>query len=200
MNRRQSSLFFLEEEYLQKRGIGKTGRLHLLDSLREVLEEKPPILHTDSESGLTKAEQKVLKQGGLRLDGNLRGDLAAETTMKFAKLVSSSLASAEVAAMLKLTPSRVRQMIRSREIYSFVVNGRRLIPPFQFHEGALVNNIRQVLPNLRIGLHPVGVDQWFRRDNPELIIDENSVEHRSPIDWLSEGRNPEKVSFLASYI
>lgn len=149
---------------------------------------------------MSEAEQAVLKYGGLRLDGSLKRDVAAETALKYAKLVSSSLVVSDVAALLNRTPSRIRQMIKSREIYSFALNGRRLIPPFQFHRSALVNNIKNVLPNLRIGLHPVGVDLWFRRANPDLVTDENGGEYCSPIDWLSAGRNPEKVAFLASYI
>lgn len=200
MDRTQTSLHFLEDEYLRQRGITKKGQIYLIDALREVLESKEPYVQDDSSVPLSEAEQDVLKQGGLRLDGRFKRDVEAETALKYAELVASSMDSVAVAEMLGLTPARIRQMVSSREIYTFLLNGKRLIPPFQFHNGALVNNIRRVLPSLRQALHPVGVDQWFRASNSELRVDENTGDSRSPLDWLTEGRDPDQVAYLASYI
>lgn len=101
---------------------------------------------------------------------------------------------------MPLTPTRIRQLIKDRSIYSFELNGKRLVPEFQLHGNSLVPNIMQVNHSLREGQHPVGVDAWFREDNPELFVDEETGECRSPLNWLIEGRDVSSVSFLARSI
>ena len=197
MSTERISRAFLEERYLEHRGISGVGRQMFMEALEDVLRSKEPRVYTDASSGLSEAEQEVLTSGGLRLNRTAGRDLVAETAVAFANLVASSLTSGEVAGRMGLTPTRIRQMIRDREIYSFLLNGKRLVPQFQFQGNSLVNNIRSVNRSLHEGLHPVGVDEWFRRDNPELFIDTKSIAHRSPLNWLIEGRDPAKVAFLA---
>ena len=146
---------------------------------------------------LTDWEKEVLTAGGLRLNRTSGRDLVAETGIELADLVASSAAPDKVAERIGLTLARIRLMIKIREIYSFHINEKLLVPPFQFLRNSLVDNIKQVNQSLSEGLHPVSVNAWFRRDNPELFIDTKAIEHRSPLNWLIEGRDPAKVAFLA---
>lgn len=193
----EDSLEFLNEEYLAQRGISQSGRLRLIDALKDVLDSKEPQTYTDPSEGLTESEQEVLKQGGLRFERTSTRDLVSETALEYAELVASSMSSSEAAIRLGVTPTRVRQMIGECEIYSFILNGKRLIPQFQFQENDLVSNIRLVNRALNQNLHPVGIWAWFHQENSELEIDSNSAIQLSPLQWLIEGRDPNTVVFLA---
>ena len=193
----EDSLGFLNEEYLAQRGISQSGRLRLIDALKDVLDSKEPQTYTEPTEGLTESEREVLKQGGLRLERTSTRDLVSETALEYAELVASSMGSSEAAKRLGVTPTRVRQMIGECEIYSFILNGKRLIPRFQFQETALISNIRLVNRALNQNLHPVGVWAWFHEANSELAIDSSSAIQLSPLQWLSEGRDPNALVFLA---
>ena len=197
----KSSMPFLEETYLNPRGIGRVGQQVLIDALEKVLEAKESQSYLEDPSGgLTQDEKKILEAGGLRFTRTSGRDLVAETAVEYAKLISTSLTANEVANRVSRTPTRIRQMIKDRSIYSFELNGKRLVPEFQIHENSFVPNIVRVNQSLREGLHPVGVDTWFREDNPELFVDEETGECRSPLNWLIEGRDVSTVSFLAGSI
>ena len=197
----KSSMPFLEETYLKPRGIGRVGQQVLIDALEKVLEAKESQSYLEDPSGgLTHEEKEILEAGGLRFTRASGRDLVAETAVAYAELISTSLTATRVAEQVDLTPTRIRQLIKDRSIYSFELNGKRLVPEFQIHGNSFVPNITQVNQSLREGLHPVGVDMWFREDNPELFVDEATGECRSPLNWLIEGRDVSRVSFLARSI
>ena len=141
---KENPLDSLNEQYLARRGIGRSGRLRLIDAWEGVLDSKEPKVYTEPTEGLTEAEQKVLKEGGLRLTRTSDRDPISDTALEFAELVATSLSSGEAAKRIGVTPTRVRQLIGDGEIHSFTLNGKRLIPEFQIHGNSLVNNIRLV--------------------------------------------------------
>lgn len=187
-----------DEEYLLARGIKGTSVEDLTESLRQVLATKEPIVYEAATSGLPIREQEILQQGGMRLTRQSSRDLVGDTAVKFAALVEHSLTTAEVAERLELSARRVRQMIASGTLYSFRLNGKRLVPSWQFRGNERVPNIGEVNKAISPSLHPVGVEIWFHRENSELCADEDMESPRSPLQWLAEHRDPNKVVFLAA--
>ncbi len=185
-------------DYLEARGISSPEAL--TDALKRVLDSMEPTVYEAPESGLTAQEQAVLHEGGLRLKRSSGRDLVAEGAVRFAALVERSLSAEEVAKRLKVTPGRVHQMISNRELYSFRLDGKRLVPEFQFANGKLIPNIAQVNKVLPDTMHPLGVFNFLHLENTDLYIDEEQEELLSPIAWLAEGRDPERVIFMAKHL
>jgi uncharacterized protein len=185
-------------DYLEARGISSPEAL--TDALKRVLDSMEPTVYEPPESGLTAQEQAVLREGGLRLERSSGRDLVAEGAVRFAALVERSLSAEEVAKQLKVTPGRVHQMISNRELYSFRLDGKRLVPEFQFANGKLIPNIAQVNKVLPDTMHPLGVFNFLHLENTDLYIDEEQEELLSPLAWLAEGRDPERVIFMAKHL
>ena len=178
-------------------GIKQASPEKLVEMLRDVLDEKQPIVYESTTTGLSEMEQEVLKSGGLNLTRTSTRDLVGETAVHFAALVECSLTAEQVATKVGMTASRIRQLIKSREIFSFYLNRKRLVPAFQHQGDQFVPNIETVNKAIPEGMHPVGIEQWFHQPNTELYIDEDMETLRSPLQWLAEGREPSKVAFLA---
>ncbi len=187
-------------DYLAERGIKQTTPEALNASLRLVLDSMEPMIYEDAVSGLTATEQAVLAAGGLRLKPTSGRDLVAETAVKFAAIVERSLTAEGVAERMQMTSSRVRQLIATREIYSFRLNGKRMVPDFQIRAGKLVPNIGEVNQAIPDAMHPVGVYNWYHYENVELYIDEDQEVLLAPLDWLAEGRDPGKLAFIAEHL
>lgn len=188
----------LSDEYLREHGIKVASGTELVTSLRRVLDQKEPQIFEDATASLPEHEQQILREGGAKLRRSDDRDLIAETAVQFAALVENSLSSEDVAKRLQLSASRVRQMISDRTLYSFYLNGKRWIPSWQLLRNSLVPNVGEVNKAIPKMLHPVGVAQWFHRENSELYVDENMELLRSPRQWLMEGREHTRVVFLAA--
>lgn len=184
-------------EYLSARGLAETSPEQLNEALRKVLESMEPLAYEDPASGLTVEEQTVLKNGGLRLERTSGRDLMAETAVKYAAIVERSMTADEVSGCLGIKASRTRQMIASRALYSFLIDGSRLVPDFQFIGNKLVPNISQVNKVLPLNLHPVGIYNWFHMPNEDLFVDDKMESILTPLQWLKEGRDVTRVVMLA---
>ena len=188
----------LSDEYLRERAIKVASGTDLVDSLRRVLDQKEPEIYETSLTALPETEQQILIEGGARLRRSVERDLVAETAVQFAVLVENSLSSEDVAIRLQISASRVRQMVSERTLYTFYLNGKRWIPSWQLLRNSLVPNIGEVNRAIPETLHPVGVTQWFHRENPELYVDDNMELLRTPRQWLAEGREHTRVASLAA--
>ncbi|MCY4129290.1 MAG: hypothetical protein OXG15_08630 [Gammaproteobacteria bacterium] len=166
--------------------------------LKHVLDAKEPYIYEDSVNALPRTERKTAEEGGARLTREGGRDLVAESAVLFAALVENSLTIADIAKRLGVTGSRIRQMIAERTLYSFLLNGKRLLPEWQLIANERIPNIGDVNKVIPQSLHPVGVAQWFHQENPELYVGEDPEAIRSPRDWLLEGRDHAKVVFLAN--
>ena len=185
-------------DYLEARGI--SGPDAVADALHRVLENMEPMVYDPPARGLTKHEQAILREGGLRLERTGGPDLVAEGAVRFAALVEHSLSVEEVATKLRVTPGRVHQMITSRDLYSFRVDARRLVPGFQIRDGRLIPNIAQVNKALPATMHPLGIFNWYHRENVDLYIDDEQKECLTPLEWLEEGRDPAHVIFMSRHL
>ena len=185
-------------DYLEARGI--SGPEAVAEALHRILENMEPMVYDPPTRGLTEHEQAILREGGLRLKRTSGPDLVAEGAVRFAALVEHSLSVEEVAAHLKVTPGRVHQMISSRVLYSFRVDARRLVPGFQIRDGKLIPNIAQVNKALPATMHPLGIFNWYHRENVDLYIDDQQELCLTPLEWLAEGRDPAHVIFLGKHL
>lgn len=188
------------KDYLADRGIKDTDPEALNESLRRVLDGMEPMLQEAPGSGLSAAEQQALVDAGLRLERTSGRDLVAENTVRFAALVEHSLTAEQVAEQIDMTSSRVRQLIATRELYSFLLNGKRLMPDFQIRNGKLIPNIGEVNRAIPESMHPLGVYSFYHLENDDLCIDDDQDVLRTPLDWLAEGRDPRHVTFMAEHL
>ncbi len=185
-------------DYLEARGI--SGPEGVAEALDRVLENIEPMVYDSPTHGLTEHEQAILREGGLRLEHTGGRDLAAEGAVRFAALVEHSLSAEQVAAQLKVTPGRVHQMLSSRDLYSFRLDARRLIPGFQIRDGKLIPNIAQVNKALPVTMHPLGIFNWYHQENIDLYIDDQQEVCLTPLEWLAEGRDPAHVIFMGKHL
>ena len=185
-------------DYLEARGI--SGPEGVADALHRVLENMEPMVYDLPTRGLTEHEQAILREGGLRLERGGGPDLAAEGAVRFAALVEHSLSAEQVAAQLKVTPGRVHQMLSSRDLYSFRLDARRLVPSFQIRNRKLIPNIAQVNKALPATMHPLGVFNWYHQENVDLCIDDRQEVCLTPLEWLAEGRDPAHVIFMGKHL
>lgn len=185
-------------DYLEARGI--SGPEAVAEALHRILENMEPMVYDSPTRGLTEHEQAILREGGLRLKRTSGPDLVAEGAVRFAALVEHSLSVEEVAAQLKVTPGRVHQMISSRDLYSFRVDARRLVPGFQICDGRLIPNIAQVNKALPATMHPLGIFNWYHRENVDLYVDDQQEVCLTPLEWLAEGRDPAHVIFMSKHL
>lgn len=187
--------------YLHARGLSEGDPKALNESLRVVLESWEPLAYGDPTKGLTAEEQAVLRDGGLTLEVTPGPDPLAQTAVKYAAIIERSLSTKEASERLGVAGSRIRQMIADRSLYSFLVDGVRYIPEFQFIlDGKLVPNITQVNRVLDPTLHPVEVYNWLHLPNNDLFLDENMDDTVCPLDWLKAGQNTERVVQLAEQL
>ncbi|MEN8130410.1 MAG: hypothetical protein ABFS45_09510 [Pseudomonadota bacterium] len=185
-------------KYLTSRGFHDTAPEALNEALRLVLEHMEPMAYGDASTGLTAEEQAVLQEGGLTLEPTPGRDPLADTAVKYAAIIKRSFSTGEVSQRLGLTASRVRQMIADRSLYSFLIDGKRFIPIFQFiADDQLVPNIIRVNKVLDPRMHPVEVYNWYHTPNVDLFLNQELDDIVSPLDWLKAGQDAEPVLLLA---
>lgn len=185
--------------YLTSRGLLETAPEALNEALRVVLDSMEPMVYEQATKGLTAQEQAVLREGGLTLEPTPGPDPLAQTMVKYAAIVTRSLSPKAVSRRLGLAPSRVRQMIADRSLYSFLIDGNRYIPDFQFEtDDRLVPNLAQVNKALNPRMHPVEVYNWYHQPHVDLFLNEDIDATVSPLDWLKGGQDVERVVFLAA--
>jgi hypothetical protein len=149
---------------------------------------------------LTGAEERLLAAGGLEA-APLAADeahLVYRGAAEFAGLLADAYTVEEVARLLSVNTSRVRQRLTGspRTLYGIKTEKGWRIPRFQFHRRRLVPGIERVIARLAGDVHPVAVYRWISSPSPDLTI----AGHRrlSPRDWLRLGNAPDVVATLAA--
>lgn len=185
-------------DYLRSRGLSQTNPEALNDALRTVLDSMEPAAFEDAKTGLTTADQAVLQEGGLTLQPTDGPDPLAQTAVKYAAIIKRSLSTKEASERLGLAASRVRQMIADRSLYSFLIDGNRYIPDFQFAaNGSLVPNIARLNKALNPRMLPVEVYNWLHLPNVDLFLNGDMDSVVSPFEWLKGGQDIEQLLLLA---
>ncbi|MDE0224972.1 MAG: hypothetical protein OXP28_07550 [Gammaproteobacteria bacterium] len=183
--------------FMKSRGLEDTPEA-LNEALKAVLGSMVPTAYEPATSGLTKGEQRVLLEGGLRLDRATGPDPMADTVVKYAAIVVRSLSSRQASERLGVAQSRIRQMVVNRSLYSFLLDGMRHIPDFQFTNMGLVPNIMRVNRVLDPSAHPVAVYNWYHMPNPDLFLEGDTDRIVSPLDWLNAGYELDRLLPIAA--
>ena len=189
-----------ENSYLAERGLRYATPEALNESLRLVLNGIEPMIQGESAEGLSAAEKDALVTAGLRLERASKRDLVAESAVRFAALVENSLTAEAVARQIDMTASRVRQLIATRELYSFRLDKKRMAPNFQFRAGRIIPNLAEVNQAIPETLHPLGVYNFYHLENADLYGDDEQEVGYTPLSWLAEGRDPAPVVFMARHL
>lgn len=129
-------------------------------------------------------------------------DAIAQTQVKYRALIDASLTVERVAARLGVNSSRIRQRLgKDGDLYGFKVSGEWRVPGFFFdRDGRIIPNIEKVARTLPVGLHPLGVRNWFMRPHPDLYLDDDDTRDLSPLEWLATGQDPGKLAELAAMV
>ena len=186
---------------LRRVGITDTPQLFeqvVSEALTSVLGKR---YRTDPATSLTAAERDALRRGGMDLAPVEWGreDPLLRTAAEFAVLVASAYTVSQVAELLRVEPSRIRQRLAARTLYGVKERASWRLPRFQFEDEQLVPNIGTVFTHLRDGLHPVGAWRWFTTANPDLVVGEDEIPV-SPLEWLRAGYDAVLVADLAAEI
>ena len=168
----------------------------LLDAMRQVMRG---IRTVEPRSELVPGEVAALARGGLSFD--LReadaDDALLRTAAEYAALIATSLSVSQVAQMLEVDSSRIRQRLAARTIYGIKQRAGWRIPLFQFDRGRPLPGIDEVLPRLDPGLHPLAVLHWFTTPDIDLAHGDDETP-LSPRDWLRLGLNPGTVAAITA--
>ena len=97
-----------ETLYLQARGLRIQAPKALNKALRLALEDMQTTLYGEAEEELTAAEQAVLRRGGLVLEEQPGRDPLADTAVKYAAIIESSLSTSEAGKRLGFGAGRIR--------------------------------------------------------------------------------------------
>ena len=164
----------------------------------EALRQLPSVVESeDPARELTKTERDVLIEGGGVLEKPVSDptDPRARTAAKYAALLATSYTVSDVAEMLGVDPSRVRQRLKERTLYGIKTSEGWRIPRFQFDGCRLIPGVERVIAAMPPDEHPLGFLNWFTLPDPDFWIDDVSV---SPSEWLRSGGDPTRVVELAA--
>jgi len=148
---------------------------------------------------LTDQEERVLREGELdpRPLGWNETHLLYHATAEYARLLNESYTVEEVARLLGVNTSRIRQRLigPARTLFGVKLGKAWRVPTFQFQGRRLVPGLGIVLRRLPGNLHPVALHRWFTSPNPDLASAGGTP--ISPLGWLRTGNPPEIVAELA---
>ena len=187
-------------EFLTDRGLKDATPETLNGALHAILQTMTPTVYEDATTGLTHAEQAVLRAGGLQGLDRAAEDPLATTVAKYAAIITRSLSVRAAGERLGTTAGRVRQMISDRSLYSFLLDNGRHIPDFQFAPGGLLPNIVRANRELDPEAHPVAVYNWYHTPNVDLLVDGDPDGLATPLDWLKAGYDLEPLLRSAKHL
>ncbi len=168
------------------------------------VERLPRVLHaSDPATDLTPPDREALVRGGFDLEQR-RGEASpvARTIAEYTALLRHSKTVAELAKLLGVNESRIRQRLSSTPptLYGFKVEGEWRIPAFILDGEELVPGISEVTAAVDPGIHPVAFYRWFTSPESDLTIEdaEGAEFVVSPREWLISGHPNAAVVELAA--
>lgn len=151
-------------------------------------------------SSLTLPEVQFLDAySGVKPDAGALFDARLSTAIAETQQVESALSTDEVAAILEVSPSRVRQLIKEGRVYALPSSaGRgttRLFPAWQFMSGAVIPHVGRIAAALPRRFHPLEVEAFFLNATLDELDNSHSM---SVVQWLLSGGDVSAVIELAS--
>ncbi len=149
-----------------------------------------------SPAGFTASEQQALAAAGVSLAGPSDdpgglGALVAGRSLEH-EVLDHGLTVEEAAALLRVTPARVRQRIADGSVVAVRRSDGHVLPRWQFVDGILVPWLSALAEWAR-QLHPLDLANFMTRPSVDLVVDGHPV---SPVAWLLTGGEAEPVAVL----
>ena len=169
-------------------------RADLLAALKTLPAIKP------GAASLTEDEVRILDAAGFVEDPVAFAQAAADIVAHTALLINTAYTGPEVAALLGINESRVRQRRLARTLWAIESDGNWLYPTIQFEVNLKtgkpdkqIRGLEQVFAALPLGLHPAAVAGLLRTPQTELQVD---GQPRSIVEWLRSGGPVDPVLHL----
>jgi len=169
------------------------ARRRLLEN--EPLRDQPTTQSTAS--SLSAGEVAALESVKLTITpwaGEASEDPLVASIIDYMALLETSRTTAEVAELLQVDVSRIRQRLREHSLFGIEYDGERRLPRFQFERGQVMPGLREVLAGLPEALNPLDVAEWFLTRTADLEVGDRAL---SPREWLLRGESIATVVELA---
>ncbi len=154
--------------------------------LAEALQTLPSI--RPDAAALSEAEAVLFDESDFAEDDHAYARVTVETLGRVARLINTAYSGGQVAELLGVNESRVRQRRADRTLWAIQDRGGWVFPSVQFEDDAgrrgQIRGLDQVLQALPADLHPVSVAGFLTTPQPDLSIDGQPM---SPLDWLRSG-------------
>jgi hypothetical protein len=164
--------------------------------LASALESLPSI--RPHAAALSEAEAALFDQSDFAEDDDAYARVTVETLGRIARLINTAYSASQVAELLGVNESRVRQRRGDRTLWAIQDRGGWVFPALQFEdeEGrrGQMRGLDRVLPALPADLHPVSVAGFLTTPQPDLRVEGPPV---SPLDWLRSGGDVRPVLGVA---
>lgn len=178
--------------------IGERLGMPPLATLRWLLDELSRVPEvTEPERSLSTADRQALEAVGVRLVAPDTKAIAAQTLARF-KARNAWLSAAEVADMLGVGQSMVRQRLGARQLVGeHDVRGAWRIAPWQFVDGQLVPHLTTLLPKIPTGVSAVAIERFLTEPSDDLMLSGVPV---TPLQWLIAGESPQLVEAMVTVL
>ncbi|MCV7090994.1 hypothetical protein [Mycobacterium interjectum] len=164
--------------------------------LAEALQSLPSI--RPDAAALSEADAALFDESDFAEDDRAYARVTVETLGRVARLINTAYSGGQVAELLGVNESRVRQRRADRTLWAIQDRGGWVFPALQFEDEAgrrgQIRGFDQVLPALPDDLHPVSVAGFLTTPQADLRVDGRSV---SPLDWLRSGGDVRLVLSVA---
>ncbi len=137
------------------------------------------------EKALTAGELRALERIGLGPNAEVpaQAERARQQALHvFFHAYQTALPTIEVATMLGVNASRIRQRVKERTLLAMVDAGEIRFPSMQFHDGRELPGLRELLPTLPPNIKTLEALSWFATPSVELAQD--GGEPQAPRDYL----------------
>lgn len=156
-----------------------------------------PLVATNA---LSTDEELLLRAAGavIPTDENAAGPSNRQAmAAQYAQLIASAYSQAEVARLLDVTTSRVRQRTDNGSLYAIVADQGRVYPRWQFNTGQTLPGLAMVLRAINEQAHPLAVERFMLTPHPDLSA-ASLGEALCPRDWLLTGHDVHAVVLMAA--
>jgi hypothetical protein len=179
----------LNEMITEHYGVTRAELARALDSLPSI---RP---HA---AALSEAEAALFDGSDFAEDEQAYARVTVETLGRTARLISTAYSAKQVAELLGVNESRVRQRRADRTLWAVEDRGGWVFPALQFEDEAgrrgQIRELDQVLRVLPADLHPLSVAGFLTTPQADLTLGGQPV---SPLDWLRSGGDVRPVLSVA---
>jgi hypothetical protein len=162
------------------------------EEMTSALDTLPPI--RPDAAALSDDEAELYDAADFAEDEGAYARVTIEAAGHTARLLSTAYSANEVAELLGVSDSRIRQRRANRTLWAIEDAGGWVFPALQF-EGAggrrrQIRHLDQVLPAVPTDIHPLAVARLLTTVQPDLVVDGQPV---SPLQWLHNGGDVQAV-------